>query len=98
MFVMLRLLGGMQSPVLRFVTDGEEAGHSSTDGDSECSNDYQHNVWNPLLCMVGHYFIGPLVQESLTDESLVSLVLCCHFSVDLLCMGFYDVGHDVSCG
>ena len=36
---MLRLLGGLQSPVLRFVTDGEEAGYSSTDGDSECSND-----------------------------------------------------------
>ena len=24
--------------------------------------------------------------------------LCCHFSLDLLCMGFYDVSHDVSYG
>ena len=31
---------------------GDEAGHSSTDRGSEWSDDNQHHVWNPLLCMV----------------------------------------------
>ena len=43
-FVTLRLLSGIQSFVERFVTDGEGTGHSSTEGDSECSDDSQHTV------------------------------------------------------
>ena len=36
----------------------------------ECSDDNQHNVWKQLQCMVGFYFIGLLVPESLSEEFL----------------------------
>ena len=37
----------------------EEAEHSSTNEDSECSDENHHNKWNPLLCMVGSTQPGP---------------------------------------
>ena len=64
----------------------------------ECSDDNQHIVWDPLLCMVGHHSIGPFVQESLSDECLARVGLCCHFSLDLVCMYFCDVSHDIRYG
>ena len=68
-FMMHRLLGGMQTSV-EGITNDKEAEHSSTDGDSECSDKNQHNFWNRLLCVVGRYSIGLLVQQSLSDEFL----------------------------
>ena len=91
-FVVLRLPDGTQTSVERGVTDDKNGEHSSTDEDSECSNENQHNVWNPLLCVV-HCSIGPLVQENLSGEGSARIGLCCHFSVDLLCVGFCDLSH-----
>ena len=64
---------------------------ASVDEDSARTK-ISNNVWNPLLCMVGHCSIGPFVQECLTDECLARVGLC-HWSLDLLCTGLCDVSH-----
>ena len=67
MFVMLRLLGGMQTSVERCITDGKEAEHSPT---AECSDENQHNVWNPFL------LVGEIISLALKRHRRQLLPFC----------------------
>ena len=93
-FVMLRLLGGMQFPwkgPSRLTRRLDTAQPTETTAISTMCRT-RSCVWS------GTASSAPLVQQSLSDECLARIVLCCHFSLDLLCTGFYDVSHDVSHG
>ena len=43
------------------------------------------NLWNPVLDLVAQHMIGLHFDMLLSDTEMGRLVLCCHFSLDILC-------------
>ena len=52
---------------------GEIQEYCSDASDSDCSDDWEHNIWNPLIDVVAEYRMGPVIVE-----------FTCHFALDVV--------------
>ena len=58
---------------------------TSTFSSEESGENFEHNVWNSMLCALCHFEIGKIMETFLEDVSLGRCALTCHFALDFLC-------------
>ena len=45
----------------------------------------EHNIWNPMLELLCHAYVGVFIEALSDEEDLVRNALSCHFALDILC-------------
>ena len=48
-------------------------------------DDFEHNMWNPLLDLLFLEQVSGIFASNLVDIDLARIALSCHFALDLLC-------------
>ena len=47
----------------------------------DCSDDWKHNIWSPLLDTLAEYRMGQVLLECLEDDEVCRVGLTCHFGL-----------------